>query len=179
MVGDQTFGTTVGTTAPGYRVMFLRFAGPTACGRKGSGPTRRLVGTLEDDDPGPAVAALDHLGDVAQRGEADLDRAEARALLSRVGDVEVHIQVAVRVVRLDAAPQLLVAVGADLDDLPPPPSRRRATPSRPTAHHRGCELVHGHQLPMSMYTVNAFFWLRGTSMVFTRGSSISVKMGGS
>src|SRR5256886_15062229 len=31
----------------------------------------------------------------------------------------------------------------------------------------------GHQLPMSMNTVNAFFWLQRTSMVFTSGSSMA------
>src|SRR2546430_12207896 len=35
----------------------------------------------------------------------------------------------------------------------------------------------GHQLPMSTNTVNAFSWLQGPSMVFTRGSSISSLLG--
>ena len=39
----------------------------TAGGRRRSAPTRPLVRTLEDHDPRLAVAALDHLGDVAER----------------------------------------------------------------------------------------------------------------
>src|SRR2546430_4463823 len=135
-----------------------------AGGRRRSAPTRPLVGTLEDHDPRLTVAALYHLGDVAERfpvalleldagpvvaqcGEADLDRAEARVLFGRVRDVEVHAQVVVGVVGLDRAPQLLVAVGADLDD---PPSLPRVDAQRlhgVAAHHRGCELVRGPPAP--------------------------------
>src|SRR5437762_8242924 len=131
---------------------------PSCSGRKRSAATRRLVGTLEDHDPRLTVAALDHLGDVAEPfpiallefdagplgaegGEADLDRAKARVLLGRVRDVEVHVEVAVGVVGLDRAPQLLVAVRAALDDLAALPrvdaQPRHAMP----AHHGRCALV--------------------------------------
>src|SRR5205823_7548132 len=133
-------------------------------GRKRSAATRPLVGTLEDHDPGLAVAALDHLGDVAERfpvalreldagpvlaqcGEADLDRAEARVFLTRVREVEVHVQVAVRVVGLDRAPQLLVAVRADLDDLAALPRVDAQRLHGVAAHDRGCELVPGPPAP--------------------------------
>src|SRR2546422_1886583 len=128
--------------------------------RRRSAPTRRLVSTLEDHHPGLAVATLDHLGDIAERfpvalleldagqvvaqcREAALDRGEARVLLARVRNVEVHVQIVVGVVGLDRAPQLLVVVGADLDDLAALPRLDAQRLHGLATHHRGCELVLG------------------------------------
>src|SRR5881296_1589577 len=58
-------------------------------------------------------------------------------------DVEVHVQVAVGVVGLDRAPQLLVAVGGDLDDLAALPRVDAQRLHGLSAHHGGCELVLG------------------------------------
>jgi hypothetical protein len=113
--------------------------------RSASGPSataRRFERPLEDRDPGLAVAALNHLGDVAERFPVALFELDAGPVVAQCGE---------------------------------------STLSAFTVWPRITEVANlplGHQLPMSMNTVNAFSWLHGTSMVFTRGS-IMVALGSS